>query len=299
MQLIKYLLAVNVLTIASSIFASAESVAQDVSLILVKQNNKHTDLLNNPCNLDFTLPDDDELLKLIVETESELDFTSLIFSTKDHTIEHPYTLKKNDKRLLENNKDDSSSTKLNYEWSLQLSQLPKTFLYYAFEQQETINVDLILKSKTDLLKRQNIFNIALSKEDDFLVDFKKIGSINKGIFSDFKSKPIINYLFRAANVEASEEVVVFFTIFITLAAFLTIMLSVKQIAESPVKVVTLKKKCGTFSYISMFLSGVVATEYFFLQYYLDNLSIFGLLKYALCSIAFTTVTGIKMSKRLF
>ncbi|CAI8492450.1 unnamed protein product [Hanseniaspora opuntiae] len=275
MQLIKYLFAVNVLSIASNIFACAESVAQDVSLILVKQNNKHTDLLNNPCNLDFTLPDDDELLKLIVETESELDFTSLIFSTKDHTIEHPYTLKKNDKRLLENNKDDSSSTKLNYEWSLQLSQLPKTFLYYAFEQQRN------------------------NKQDDFLVDFKKIGSINKGIFSDFKSKPIINYLFRAANVEASEEVVVFFCIFITLAAFLTIMLSVKQIAESPVKVVTLKKKCGTLSYISMFLSGVVATEYFFLQYYLDNLSIFGLLKYALCSIAFTTVTGIKMSKRLF
>ena len=299
MQLVKLFCALNLLSIASNFLVSAEAIAKDVSLILVKQNNKHTDLLNKPRNLDFTLPDDDELLKLIVESDFEYSFTSLIISTNEHKVEQPYALKINNKKLLENSKEDSKSDSFIYEWSLQISQLPKTFLYYAFEKEQTINVDLILKKDSELLKRQNIFNIDLKKDEDFLVDFKKIGSINKGIFSDFKSKPIINYLFRAANQEAREEVVVIFSIFIVLAAFFTIMISFKQIAESETKVVTLKKKCGTLSYISMFLIGVIATEYFFLQYYLDNLSIFGLLKYALSSIAFTIVTGVKMSKRLF
>lgn len=276
-------------------FAAAK-YTNDVALVLAKQNNKFPNLIQNSAEIELTLPEEDELLKLIVKNDDIYDFTSLLLRVKD--VEEAYTLKINDKKLLESEGSARDDT-LVYSWTLQVNQLPKTLLYYALDENLPIEADLILKSGENLVRRTNIFKLSLVKGDDFALDFKKLNNINKGIKSAFKAKEIIKHVFNPPSKQAPEELAIICSFFIGLGAFIAMMLQVKSIAESEKKVVTLKKKCGTLSYMSIFLFGVLATEYTFLQYFLNNLSIFGLLKYAFFSMIATILAGIKLSKRLF
>lgn len=276
---------------------AAAKYTNDVTLVLAKQNNRFSDLIQNPADIELSLPEEDELLKLIVKNDDLYDFTSLLLRVSD--VEQAYQLKINDKKLLESDGSANGDTVPEYSWTLQVNQLPKTLLYYALDENLPIEADLILKSGENLVRRTNIFQLSLVKGDDFALDFKKLNRINKGIKSAFKAKKIIRHVFNAPSKQAPEELAIICSFFIGLGAFIAMMLQVRSIAESDKKVVTLKKNCGTLSYMAIFLLGVFAAEYSFLQYFLNNLSIFGLLKYAFFSMIPTILAGIKLSKRLF
>ncbi|XBW35099.1 hypothetical protein QEN19_000661 [Hanseniaspora menglaensis] len=286
-------LLVSLLSFAMKI---AAEYTNDVTLLLAKQNNKYSDLLKEPASLELTLPEEDELLKVIVKNNVKYDFNSLIVSVNG--IEQAYALKLDDKKVLST--DTSVSSEIpEYTWSLQITQLPKTLLYYAINENALLEVDLILKSENGLVKRSKIFDVSLLQGEEFSADFKKAKNFNKGINSDFKVKEIIRHVFNAPSKQAPEELAIIFSFLIGLTTFMVVMIQLKNIAESDKQVVTLKKSCGTLSYMSMFLTGVFATEYTFLQYYLNNLSIFGLLQYAFFSLILTIWAGIKLTNRLF
>lgn len=288
--------AASLLSLISSSIAAA-TYKNDVTLVLAKQNNKFSDLLKKPVEIELNLPEEDELLKVVVKNDIAYDFNSLILSVNG--VEQTYPLKINDKKVVNVDASASNDEFPQYTWSIQANQLPRTLLYYAIHDDLPIQADLILKSDEGLVKRTKIFEIVLTKNEDITLDFKKLNNINKGIDSDFKAKKIIRHVFNAPSKQAPEELAIIFSFFICLGAFIAMMLQLKSIAEADKKVVTLKKNCGTLSYISIFLAGILATEYTFLQYYLNNLSIFGLLKYAFFSIIPTILAGVKLSKRLF
>ncbi|KAH3901194.1 uncharacterized protein SCODWIG_00952 [Saccharomycodes ludwigii] len=180
-------------------------------------------------------------------------------------------------------------------FSLPVRNFPQTMLYFHSTTQGNTPIKALLTYNCegqDSFIEKHIFDIFLDEKkvkDDLLkLDKDKIFPNQIAVL------PEIHHVFQNPPKQVNSSIATIFSLIIVAVSILTIILFVTNVK------VTMTKSCGTIVYSLGFISGLVALEYSFYQYYLGVHDIFGTLYQVFILLTLPTLwLGARTLKRIF